>query len=342
MHTAFNASLLKLERERRGWSQTFLAERLAVKQAALSKYERGAVEPPAPMQERIAETFDLPIEFFRPETAEIPTGLIFHRKRAAAPARVRSMIEADARLRLLDVLRLAAETGLRSRLIERQKTPEETAVALRRFWNVPKGPIDNFIDLLEQNGVVVLEFDFGTDLLDAFFVRLDVETDLVCIVLNSNEAFSPDRIRFTLAHELGHALLHRDAFPDKKAENEANNFAAELLAPAKDVAPDLTRRLDFERLKALKAKWKMSTSALIYRAKDLGILPESAARRYWMYLSQMQMRKNEPLCGLVRETPSKLEQMLKTQSEQTPNMPEWLRISDAEFERRYPRFNALK
>lgn len=44
MHTAFNASLLKLERERRGWSQTFLAERLDVKQAALSKRERGVVE----------------------------------------------------------------------------------------------------------------------------------------------------------------------------------------------------------------------------------------------------------------------------------------------------------
>jgi len=64
-----------------------------------------------------------------------------------------------------------------------------------------------------------------------------------------NESDSPERIRFTIAHELGHLLQHavdgknahyRDVgfgpTPDKK-EVEANEFAASLLMPLWLVEP---------------------------------------------------------------------------------------------------------
>lgn len=67
---------------------------------------------------------------------------------------------------------------------------------------------------------------------------------------------SPGRINFTLAHEFGHYLLHREAFPDgiqcsaedmmrwdsayRQVEQQANDFAANLLMPL----DDFRRRID--------------------------------------------------------------------------------------------------
>jgi Zn-dependent peptidase ImmA (M78 family) len=55
--------------------------------------------------------------------------------------------------------------------------------------------------------------------------------------VNSNDSVSVERKRFTIAHELGHILMHSSSFDEccdeEKAEeeDEANQFAAELLMP---------------------------------------------------------------------------------------------------------------
>lgn len=69
-------------------------------------------------------------------------------------------------------------------------------------------------------------------------------------ILYNNNVISSGRINFTLAHEFGHYLVHRERFPDgfrcgqddivrwdpdyKAIENEANTFAAYLLMPFHD------------------------------------------------------------------------------------------------------------
>lgn len=65
----------------------------------------------------------------------------------------------------------------------------------------------------------------------------------------ADDGISPARIRFGIAHELGHYLLHRDELPDacreadlhlwggRRFEHQANVFASELLLPAAVVRP---------------------------------------------------------------------------------------------------------
>lgn len=118
-------------------------------------------------------------------------------------------------------------------------------------------PIENIVKLLENNGIIIIKFDFGTDLLDGFWIPIEAKYSLICIALNPAPAFSADRQRFTLCHELGHSLLHRDEFPGKEAEQEANKFAGEFLLPQMLVSDDLTPPISFSHLKELKAKWKM-------------------------------------------------------------------------------------
>ena len=106
------------------------------------------------------------------------------------------------------------------------------------------------------------------------------------IFLNPNDP--SDRWRLTLAHELGHIVLHhhQQIPPDDHAlELEAYDFAAEFLTPRQEIAGHL-RNLTVHRLASLKAHWRVSMAALLKRAEDHGCISHWGARRLWMYLRQ--------------------------------------------------------
>src|ERR1019366_9937990 len=85
-----------------------------------------------------------------------------------------------------------------------------------------------------------------------------------------------DRLRLTLVHEVGHIIMHESATPTM--EVEANAFAAEFLAPRKEIKGSLLG-LNMAKLADLKRHWKMSMQALIMRAYELKTITESQ-RRY--------------------------------------------------------------
>ena len=170
-------------------------------------------------------------------------------------------------------------------------------------------PIGNLVQLLEKNGVLVLPFDFGTDKIDGFFLSLS--ENFVCIALNDSTGFAPDRRRFTLAHELGHALLHRASFPNKDLEREADAFAAEFLAPAAAIREDLVLPISLKLLFELKSKWMISMAAILYRAKTLDVIDENEYRQCCIAFSSLGYRKKEPLCGLELERPTLLVKMIE-------------------------------
>lgn len=111
-----------------------------------------------------------------------------------------------------------------------------------------------------------------------------------------NELHSPTRKRFTLAHELGHHLLHsghrlvldpstrvsrRDelsSLATDSQEIEANAFAAELLMPASFLRQSLTDLLSkhsdldsTEIVAHLAESFEVSDEAMQYRLTNLGI-----------------------------------------------------------------------
>lgn len=109
-----------------------------------------------------------------------------------------------------------------------------------------------------------------------------------------NSLHHENRQRFTLAHEIGHFLLHKgeEVIVDRgfrvnlrdaeasKAENpeeiEANYFAAELLMPENMLIDDLKgKKLDIEDdqlIRQLADRYRVSTQALTYRLVNLGHL----------------------------------------------------------------------
>ncbi len=330
----FNPALLKLAREERGLSQKELAEALSIQQSSVCKYEAGDLIPSNETIESVSKLFDYPSTFFFQDDLPVYSGLIFHRKRSSLSAKKRMSIEAEARLRAIDVLHLFKWKDLKSNIIPREnRKPEEMAQALRKHWNVNDGPIENLTKLLEDNKIVILSFKFDAEELDGFVLNVD---NVVCIALNKDDGFSPDRQRFTMCHELAHALLHQNVFPDKTTEREADRFAAEFLAPRKAIESDLVWPMTFGQLEQLKSKWKISIAGLVYRMHDIGKISDVIYRRIMMFLSTRGLRKHEPECGLVPETPTLLNNMIQEFFAETQEALPTLKLSESRFKKRYP------
>lgn len=96
---------------------------------------------------------------------------------------------------------------------------------------------------------------------------LTVNDNHAVIWVSMGEA--PERKRFTIAHELGHLLLHdtRHAFRDQtydgsETESEANRFAADLLMPMWMVGPVALTATDDEGVARLAEMFGVSKGAM--------------------------------------------------------------------------------
>ncbi|MCR5941848.1 ImmA/IrrE family metallo-endopeptidase [Ochrobactrum sp. XJ1] len=111
---------------------------------------------------------------------------------------------------------------------------------LTKVFSVPSIPV---VEVAEMNGVNVVFSDMGKFSEDVAGL-LDFKARRIYV----NKADHPNRQRFTIAHELGHWMLHKAAFEANPGaypvlprfqkveasnafEQEANAFASELLVP---------------------------------------------------------------------------------------------------------------
>lgn len=113
--------------------------------------------------------------------------------------------------------------------------------------------------------------------------------DRPLVVLRETESW--ERTRFTVAHELGHLVLHSRAYCSVNSgeELEANRFATELLAPVAALAPELPRVMSLLNLKPLKDKWGLSLGSLIMHMRDTGLIDAGRAK---MLTTQLHSRIN--------------------------------------------------
>lgn len=169
-----------------------------------------------------------------------------------------------------------------------QGTPDyrkATQLAQEQLKSISSFPVDVHL-IAEQKG---LRIDYRPLDEDTSGVLL---IDKKIIIVNSNH--HENRQRFSIAHELGHFLLHgsRQIFLDdnrmflrsKEAyegvyeeEIEANTFAAELLMPIKTIREFLECRssIDSIAIEALARFLHVSNQALTFRLINLGFIDAS-------------------------------------------------------------------
>lgn len=159
-------------------------------------------------------------------------------------------------------------------------TAEEIELAaerVRRHWSLGVGPISHMVRVVERAGAVVAFFRDASTEVDA----LSITSRRPVIVRNDAKA-SPYRMRFDIAHELGHLVLHEGQVTgDRKTESEANRFASAFLMPRSTflkVFPRRGTRIDWAGIRALKLEFQVSKAAILYRAKSLGLLGDEQYR----------------------------------------------------------------
>jgi len=112
-----------------------------------------------------------------------------------------------------------------------------------------------------------------------------------------NAKARPERQRFTLAHELGHFVLHRDSHASfncdkesiytgadtlKLVEREADEFASNLLMPGDLLRQRITgKRIDFHLLSELAKEFGVSLEAMCIRL--IKFTEQRAVLVYWDY-----------------------------------------------------------
>lgn len=111
-------------------------------------------------------------------------------------------------------------------------------------------------------------------------------SDRPLIVLRKLDSW--ERVRWTLAHELGHLLLHGGGVTEGM-EDEANRFASEFLAPHEVIAASLPAHLTLHTLLHIKLRWGISIGALVMHLHSSGLIGED---RFQMLRRQLYTRKN--------------------------------------------------
>ncbi len=92
----------------------------------------------------------------------------------------------------------------------------------------------------------------------------------------------------------GLVMHHDPANSARLMEEQADRFAGEFLAPARELKTQLWG-LDFQKLAGLKQYWKISIQSLIMRAFHLGVISERQRRNMFMRINKAGYRMWEPL-----------------------------------------------
>jgi Zn-dependent peptidase ImmA (M78 family)/DNA-binding XRE family transcriptional regulator len=336
-----------LARDSRGLTQEELASALKVGQGTLSKYETGVQEPPQTFVQLLGDALSYPEQFFY-ETGR-PYGLppFHYRRRKKLSKNALGRIVAEMNIRRIHITRLLQSFELRTNAsipeidrdeyLGKSKAPlsiEDVARAVREMWMLPSGPISSMVDLIEGNGGVIVPCDFGTDLLDAMSQRIDGLPVLFFVNINA----PADRLRLTLAHELGHMLLHTTIVKDDdEMEDEADAFAGAFLLPPDEVRPQL-RKFDLRQLSNMKLYWKVSMAAIAVRAARLNLITPYQSKMFWIEMNRLGYRKREPN-EPPKEMPSLLRQMIAFHMNKlgysVPEMAKLLHLRVPEFQRMY-------
>lgn len=167
--------------------------------------------------------------------------------------------------------------------------PADAAIFVREKWRMPLGPVENLVGWLEAAGAIVIIEDYGTDRVDGMSQWIGPWP-----VISLNAQAPADRRRLTLAHELGHLVLHNST-PSLDAEDEATAFAAEFLMPTVEIRPLLkSGGLSLGRLGDLKLQWGVSMQALFERAYRLGLALPDERKRFYQTLNARRWKKVEP------------------------------------------------
>lgn len=288
---------LVFAREYRGLTQSELAKNIVgLSQSNLSKFEKGLDILSDDVQNRIVKFLGFPKDFYKRKT-NISFDNNNYRKKAGISKKDISRFEKQCQIigYIVDEMSDSVEWvdyKVKSLNVDDGFSTDYIADYTRRTMGIAEDePVKDIISALENVGIIVYEIEAleGFDGI-SFFTKKGYPI----IIINKN--MSNDRKRFTLAHELGHLVMHNEnEFPiseDRNKEREANRFASQFLMPEKHIKNSLYD-MRIGDLAILKKYWLTSKASIIVRAEYLNCIDKQRAIYFRTELSRNGERKME-------------------------------------------------
>jgi Zn-dependent peptidase ImmA (M78 family)/transcriptional regulator with XRE-family HTH domain len=278
-----SSSRLTLARHRMGLTKKQLAEKLGLSSRTISDYENNnKFNPSEETQRKLVEALGFPFDFYHGDTLAYPTrNTASFRALKRASACRRDAVLAIGAFGYLFNDWLESKFELPSPEVPPMlgESPDVAATSLRSHWQLGNRPIPNLIHLLESKGIRIFSLrDPGQGICREISAYSDWYDEKPFIFINYNK--SMEHIRFSIAHELGHLILHDDtAQEDSNIEKEADRFASAFLMPADDIYNHAPKFVTISGLVQAKKRWFVSAMALIYRLHSLHLIGD------WLYNS---------------------------------------------------------
>ncbi len=324
MESSFNSNLLIIARQARGLSQEALSRKIKISQGYLSKVENRLMIPNDDVVKKLSSILDFPISYFyqpdmiygQPLSVHIDTKPFSMARKQKLGEGILDIIDAQNNHHIMNISRLMKGVNWHEPELplpfydidEHKGDAQEIASLVRRTWRVPRGPIQNLTEYIERAGILVIWCDFNGAAIDGMTLFVHNKNIPITILLNYSQP--ADRMRFTLAHELGHIVMHRIATIEM--EKQANEFANAFLMPPADIRRDFGEIVTLMRLAMLKPIWKVSMQALLMCAHSIGIIDKTQNAYLWRQINAKNIKRQEPASlDFPHELPSVFPKLLR-------------------------------
>lgn len=292
-----NGLRIKQAREICKLTQSQLAQEVGVAQSTIAKMEVDVRDWPDEVVQAIAMRTGFPVSFFHQGVGpEFSLGSLLFRCRASLSSSEKTRIRQLGQLIFELEEKMAARTKpMQLHLPSFQgEDPIEAARVTRATLGIPPDtPIPHVINRIERNGVFVFALPHSADQFDAFSLWSDNDPRRPVMMVNSFK--SGDRLRLSVAHEIGHLVLHKSPRGSlRDIEKQAYDFAREFLMPSAAMKCEIKKPVTLTSLAALKPRWGVSIQALIRCSYELGISSEGQYRYLSEQISKLGWRRREP------------------------------------------------
>ena len=318
----FGAKIKEL-RLKKGFSIQMLADMSGVSKPAIQQYEDDTITPSNMVLKRVADALGVGVWHFFPVKRKTISLIDFRdghtllneaREKDTILEIVRSQVQKY--IDLLSILneKIIFENPLADMVISTYDDVEKGAKKVRKKLKVGEAPIDDITGLLEANGFIILTINRPTYSQGVCGFIEDNDEKIPVIIFNEFQDTEVTRKRFTILHELAHLILtFHETITKEQQELMCHYFASAMLLPEDAmisfIGKDRTS-ISFRELVDLKETYGISIQAIIFRAKNIGMIKEETKRKWLEIYESWQNSKNFGAYTKSQEKPKRFESLI--------------------------------
>ena len=285
---------LKNARVMNGYSYKDFAEALdnRVSAQTLRNYENGVSFPKSDVMNAMLRVLHIKIDtLFRPFTVDWSVVKFdFRKKNRMSDTQFNELMlqvqdKAERYVELAEIMSMPTVANecisqCRINSIYSADGARSIGVCARRCLGLGNEPIANMQEVVERMGAKLLPV-----LADESFDGVHFMCHDHIFICYNSALDNVERLRFTIAHELGHLLLNiPDSVGDKGVEELCNAFASEFLLPSSklyELLGENRKNIALQELKNIQSLYGISVDAIMQAACDLNIISENRLNTYF-------------------------------------------------------------